>query len=117
MIGPLAWIQAYHPEGIDMLSQFFEAASRIRAILSGPSGALIEGFSKQLLEPGYSEISARHHIRSAEHLVPWASRRGLSTQEFDEQVLQRYGGHLRRCSCGRFSSANRADVLAGARFL
>ena len=72
-----------HTEEIDMLSQYFEAAGRIRAIRSGPSGTLIEGFSKQLFERGYSEISARHHIRSAEHLLRWASRRGLSIEDFD----------------------------------
>ncbi len=99
-----------------MLSQYFEATSRIEAIRSGPSGALIEGFAKQLFERGYSEIAARHHIRSAEHLMRWASRQGLSSEEIDERVLERFSGHLRRCNCKRFRSANRRDVLAGARF-
>ena len=99
-----------------MLSQYFEAASRIEAIRSGPSGALIESFAKRLFERGYSAISARHHIRSAEHLLRWASRRGLSIEDFDERVLERFGGHLRKCNCGRFRSADRRDVLTGARF-
>jgi site-specific recombinase XerD len=104
------------PRVIDMLSQYFEATTRIEAIRSGPSGALIEGFSNQLFERGYSEIAARRHIRSAEHLMRWASRQGLSSEEIDERVLARFGGHLRRCNCNRFRSADRRDVLAGARF-
>ena len=50
-----------------MLSKYFEAPERIRAIRSGPYGALIEGFADQLFQRGYAQISARRHIRAAEH--------------------------------------------------
>jgi site-specific recombinase XerD len=98
-----------------MLSEYFEAPTRLRAIRSGPSGEQIEGFSKQLFERGYSEISARRHIRAAEHIVRWAVRRGLSHKDLDEGVLKRFGGHLSKCCCHRFSCADRTAVLAGAR--
>jgi hypothetical protein len=49
-----------------MLSKFFEAPARIRAIRRGPSGALLESFANHLFESGYAKVSARQHIRSAE---------------------------------------------------
>lgn len=99
-----------------MLSAYFESSARLRGISKGPCGKQIEGFSKELFERGYSEISARRHIRSAEHIVRWAIRRGISIDELDDRVLQRFDRHLSTCHCGGFSSADRQAVLAGARF-
>jgi len=98
-----------------MLSQYYEAPGRIRAIRSGPCGAPIESFAEQLFQRGYSEISARRHIRAAEHFVRWAVRRGLSDHDLDGQVLERFRDHLSRCRCGRYSCAKPLEVLAGAR--
>lgn len=98
-----------------MLSEFFEAPERIRAIRSSPSGALIEGFAGQLFERGYAEITARRHIRAAEHLMRWADRRGLTDHDLDDRVLERFGEHLSRCRCGHYSSAKHVDILNGAR--
>jgi site-specific recombinase XerD len=98
-----------------MLSQFFEAPTRIRAIRSSPSGALLEDFADYLFQSGYAEISARRHIRSAEHIVHWASRSGLSVGELDDSALERFGRHLTRCRCGRYSRIRPVDILAGAR--
>ena len=50
-----------------MLSKYFKAPHRMQAIRSGPAGALIEGFARRLSEGGCEEISARRHIRAAEH--------------------------------------------------
>ena len=110
----LAWEQALLRE-IVMLSEYFEAPGRIHAIRSGPSGALIESFAEQLFQRGYGEISARHHIRSAEHIVRWMARRGLSAHDLDERDLKGFGNHLSRCRCGHYCCANRMNVLAGAR--
>jgi site-specific recombinase XerD len=98
-----------------MLSEYFEAPERIRAIRSGPSGALIEDFAEQLFRRRYAEISARRHIRAAEHLMHWVQRNRLSDHELNDGVLQRFGEHLVRCRCGRYSSAKPVDVLNGAR--
>ena len=86
-----------------MLSNFFEAPERIRAILDSPSGALVEVFANYLFQSGYAEITARRHIRSAEHISFWAHRRGLSVNELDGAALQRFGDHLTRCRCGHGS--------------
>ena len=98
-----------------MLSKYFKASHRIQAIRSGPAGALIEGFARRLSEGGYEEISARRHIRAAEHLVYWAVRRGLSVRALDQKALKRFSSHLDQCRCGRYCCANGNAVVAGAR--
>lgn len=98
-----------------MLSEFFETPTRIRAIQSGPAGTLVEDFANHLFESGYSKISARRHIRTAEHFSQWAQRRGLSVEELDGSAVKRFGDHLGRCRCGRFARAARVEILAGAR--
>jgi integrase/recombinase XerD len=98
-----------------MLFHFFERPARIREIRCSPSGALIECFADYLYQNGYAEISARRHIRSAEHIVRWATRGDLSVSELDDRALKRFGDHLKRCRCGRYSCADRVDILTGAR--
>jgi integrase/recombinase XerD len=98
-----------------MLSEFFESPERIRAIRSGPSGALLEGFAEQLFQLGYAEISARRHIRTAEHFLRWSVRRGLVDHDQDARVLKRFADHLCRCRCGRYDCSNHEQVLAGVR--
>ena len=98
-----------------MLSEYYEAPERIHAIRTGRSGALIEAFAERLYRDGYAEITARRHIRAAEHLAHWARRRGLSDHDLNDAVLRRFGEHLSRCRCGRYSSAKHVDVLNGAR--
>jgi integrase/recombinase XerD len=68
-----------------------------------------------LLQRGYSKICARRHIRSAEHIVRWAVRRGLSPHDLGQRALKGFGDHLNRCRCGRYHCANRVEVVAGAR--
>ena len=99
-----------------MLSKYFEQSARLRAIRNGPSGKAIEGFSEQLFARGYSKITARHHIRSAEHMVRWAVRRGLSVKQLGDGDLQRFGIHLVRCRCRGFRTADQKAIVAGARF-
>lgn len=98
-----------------MLSKYFHAAARIQGIRCSPAGEHIEGFAGALFQSGYAEISARRHIRSAEHITLWAHRRGLPVSDLDDSALRRFGQHLARCRCGRYACASRSDVLGGAR--
>lgn len=98
-----------------MLSHFFEGSARIHEIRSSPCGALLEDFSDYLFQNGYAEISARRHIRSAEHLTHWASRKGLGVNQLVDPALKRFADHLTRCRCGRYSRTKRRDILTGAR--
>jgi hypothetical protein len=60
-----------------MLAEYFESPSRIQEIRSRPAGHLLEGFAEVLYEVGYAQLTARRHLRSAEHLVHWTGRRGI----------------------------------------
>ena len=73
-----------------MLANFFDSPARIRAIREGPSGPSIEEFANHLFRTGYAKITARRHIRSAEHLVHWAMARRLTVDELDGPALERF---------------------------
>jgi len=98
-----------------MLSHFFERPARIRGIRGGPSGTLIESFADYLFQNGYAELSARRHIRSAEHIVRWANRGDLPVSGLDDRALKHFGDHLKRCRCGRYSRRDTVNILTGAR--
>ena len=98
-----------------MLSEFFSDSARMFAIHEGPSGPLLEDFAGYLFRSGYSKISARRHIRSAEHIVHWAIRNGLSVDGLDGPALERFDRHLCRCRCGRFYCGARGEIVTGAR--
>jgi integrase/recombinase XerD len=98
-----------------MLSRYFEQPQRIREIRSNCAGAPIEDFAEQLFQRGYSEISARRHIRSAEHVTRWAAGRGFTVPDLDAPALKRFGDHFSRCRCGRYFCAVPTEVIAGAR--
>jgi len=98
-----------------MLSMYFHAAARIREIRGSPAGTFIEGFAEALSLRGYAPITARRYIRSAEHIVCWADRRGLIASDLDDEALRRFGGHLIRCRCGDYACAARREVVGGAR--
>ncbi len=98
-----------------MLSKYIHGADRIREIRGGPAGLLVERFAGVLFERGYAEITARKHIRSAEHFVRWALRSDLPLSDLDDEALGRFAQHLGRCHCGRYASAARVEVRCGAR--
>jgi hypothetical protein len=98
-----------------MLSRYFEQPWRIREIRRNCAGVPIDEFAAQLFQQGYSEIAARRHIRSAEHIAHWAAGRGVAIPDFDAPALKRFGDHFGRCRCGRYSRAVPIDVVAGAR--
>lgn len=98
-----------------MLSEFFDSAVRIGALRDGPAGALFEGFAQALSQSGYAEITARKHIRAAEHFIFWAARTSTPLRSLTEQSLERFGRHLPRCRCARYGHTNPLSVLHGAR--
>jgi len=98
-----------------MLSKYFCDAHRIAEIRGGPAGAVIEGFAEVLFRSGYALITARRHIRSAEHIVRWAGDRDFCVSSLDDALLKRFGRHLSRCRCGRYACVKRLEVVGGAR--
>lgn len=97
-----------------MLKQFFESPLRVHAIRNGPSGFLVECFAQDLWDAGYAKITARRHIRSAEHFVYWADEEDIAGSSWNEQVLPRFEDHLSRCKCSGYGHQRR-DLLGGVR--
>jgi site-specific recombinase XerD len=97
-----------------MLSKFFVARWRIRALEEGPAGTCLAGFGEMLVQNGYPPRTGRRHLRAAEHFIDWAKRQGLSVPMLDLQALARFRRHLDRCRC-RYAHANRIEVFGRAR--
>jgi integrase/recombinase XerD len=98
-----------------MITQYFKSRARIQALQNGRSGSLIEGFAQAMWDVGYAKITARRHIRSAEHFIYWANKVARSGSSWNEQLLPRSNDHLRRCKCPGFGHPKRSDLLRGAR--
>ncbi len=99
-----------------MMTEFFESPFRILQLRSGQDGQLLDVFAQQLRQSGFAKITARRHLRAAEHLLYWAKRKGLSTAAFDEGTLEEFALHLRRCRCKNFGRTHRRDLQKGARW-
>ena len=98
-----------------MFEKFFDCPLRVKALRDGPGGLLLEGFAEELCQAGYAEISARRHIRAAEHLIYWTGREGIPISNLTEKFLERFDRHLSRCQCPRYGRTHRLDLLNGAR--
>ena len=56
-----------------MMTKFFESPF-ILQLRGGQDGRLLDAFIQELVQSGFAEITARRHIRAAEHLLYWAKR-------------------------------------------
>src|SRR6516162_8903787 len=98
-----------------MLKKFFDSRSRIKTMRNGPAGHLMESFAQVLSEANYAQITARRHLRAAEHFLYWIRRHGIAVCEANEQALLRFANHLRQCRCPHYSHAALVEVTCGAR--
>jgi len=98
-----------------MFEEFFDGHSRIQALRDSPGGRLLEGFAKELFQVRYAEITARRHIRAAEHLIYWSANEGIPTSSLSDEFVERFDRHLNGCLCPRFGHTHRLDLLKGAR--
>jgi hypothetical protein len=76
-----------------MLAVFFDSPSRMQQLRDGPDGRLLEGFAQDLCQVGYAEITARRHLRAAEHLTYWIGQRGTPIAILDERVVEDFVHH------------------------
>jgi len=97
-----------------MLKHFFKGDARVQALREGPSGTMLEGFAEVLHQAGYAEITARRHIRAAEHAAYWLDRLELKISDFTEDLLKDFALHLERCRCPGYGRADRG-LFNGAR--
>jgi integrase/recombinase XerD len=103
-----------------MLAEFFQSPTRVRNLKGGPAGSLVASFAEKLRQDGYAELTARRHLRSAEHVAHWASRVGIALDGPIEPILDRFDRHLQRrrqChghACRPFGHTFRVPILCGA---
>jgi integrase/recombinase XerD len=97
-----------------MLDQFFDSPFRIQTLRAGPGGPLLEDFAQELAGVGYAEITARRHIRAAEHFIHWADEEGIPLGSVNRQIVLRFKDHLSECQCPGFGHATQTrGVLSG----
>ena len=98
-----------------MLSEFFDSPLRVQELRDSPGGHLLEGFAQELFKSGYAEITARRHVRAAEHFMYWKGREGIPASSLNEQLHDLFGGHLGRCQCPGYGHTHRLEILNGVR--
>jgi integrase/recombinase XerD len=98
-----------------MMIEFFKSPFRIQQLRGGQDGHLLDIFTEDLRKSGFAQITARRHIRAAEHLLYWANRKGIGLSAFDDHALDEFARHLRRCRCKGFGHTHRRDLQNGAR--
>jgi site-specific recombinase XerD len=98
-----------------MFEGLFDSRLRIHELFDGPEGRLLEGFAQELRQAGYAQITARGHIRAAEHLVYWTGRECRPLRTLGEPFVEEFAHHLDRCQCPRFGRTHRLHLLNGAR--
>jgi integrase/recombinase XerD len=101
-----------------MFEKFFDSSTRglvrVRSLRNGPGGSLLDSFSQELFHARYANITARRHIRAAEHFVDLVIGKNISMAEWNEHLLEHFSRHLsrRRCSYGHNAPLKQ---IAGAR--
>jgi integrase/recombinase XerD len=98
-----------------MLAEYFDSSLRIEEIRGCPAGYALEGFAEALYEEGYARLTARRHLRSAEHLVRWTSRTGIPVTDLEERFIGEFSHHLNRCRCTRYGCSHRLESENGVR--
>jgi len=100
-----------------MLEKIFDSSGsglvRARLLLEGVHGSVLDSFSGELLHSRYANITARRHLRSAEHFAYWATRQGITVSQWSDSLVERFGRHLRQRSCS-YGHAEPVNQLTGA---
>ena len=98
-----------------MFEQFFDGPLRVQELRESSGGPFLEGFAEELFQAGYAEITARKHIRAAEHLIYWSGHEGMPISSLTEKLVERFDDHLNRCQCPRYGCSHRLELLNGVR--
>lgn len=98
-----------------MLAEYFVSPIRIEEIRRRPAGHLLEGFTQELHQAGYAQITARKHLRAAEHLVHWTGGRDIPVSSLEERFIEEFSQHLNLCQCPGYGRSHRLELENGAR--
>jgi integrase/recombinase XerD len=98
-----------------MFEHFFDGASRVEELRNSSCGPFLEGFAEELFQAGYAEITARRHIRAAEHFIYWSGCEGMPVSSLSKKSVERFDDHLNGCQCPRYGRTHRLELLNGVR--
>ena len=98
-----------------MLENYFGSPFTLKRLRDGPSGAWLDGFAESLHRDGYSWWTARHYLRSADHLVYFLRSHGTEIVELKPESVVSFRDHLGRCQCPRPNGGVTEDTVRGAR--
>ena len=98
-----------------MVERFCESWLRIDEIRARPERRLLESYAGEILRAGYKAETARGHIRTCEHLVYWAGRRGTPVTAYDQQLVETFIRHLERHRCPGLEHTRRSSLPHVAR--
>lgn len=101
-----------------MIESFFKRRQALAQIVSTPAGPHLAGFTAELARDGFSYWVLRTRIQGAAHFSQWSGRRGISTEQLQEEMLGGFTRHLSRCRCPRpFRHSKLYNIVttAGAR--
>src|SRR3954464_14938556 len=101
-----------------MLEKIFDSSARGRArarsLREGLHGSLLDTFGDELLHSRYANITARRHLRSAEHFAHWADDQGIGVAQWNDGMVERFARHLRRrrCKFGHNEPVNQVTAVS-----
>lgn len=98
-----------------MLADFFESPFPIHALSDSPDGRLLEGFAQDMCRAGYAAITARRHIRAAEHFIYWIGRKRTPIVSLDERYVDNFVHHLDRCHCPQYGRTHKRELQNSVR--
>ena len=105
-----------------MLEKYFCAPKTLRRLRGGIRGPHVDGFAGVLQRDQYAQTSAVRYIRAAAHLGCFIQRQGGVLAKIDQNTLDSFCRHLRRCGCphfkgGKISYHSRFGVKLFRRYL
>lgn len=100
-----------------MLTHYYQSRQFIELLHNSPGGTHFDAFAQKLYDAGYAQISARRHLRAAQHLLYWAERKSVAIEDLDATEIQRFKRHLPRCCCPSFGHSDRGLVKGAYLFL
>ena len=98
-----------------MLESYFESEVTLKGLRAGPSGAWLAGFAASLHAEGYSWWTARHYLRSANHLGHFLRRERIAFDTVCSGVISSFRDHFRRCRCPRPNGGETENTVRGAK--
>lgn len=79
-----------------MVETFFERSCTINRLRQGPLAGHIDLLADRFAAHGFSRVHSRIQIRLVGHFNRWLDQKGLSAQQIDEALIERYWRNFQR---------------------